>query len=111
MLELRNLRNISNDDINVYFIVNLYPLNQKSFRSCVYKTFSPSLNERFEFFIPFTHVLFQQLNFALWRFDRFSHHEIIAKTSLQLEEFEKYGLMISREISLAKILKIVKKAS
>lgn len=99
------------DEANFYIITNLFPQKHKSFQSCVYKTSAPDLNETFEFTLPLEYLLLQRLKFSLWSFDRFSHHEVVADGLLHLNDLEKYGLSISREICVAKTLGLVPKAS
>jgi Ca2+-dependent lipid-binding protein len=111
LLKAQDLPTNEEDEINYYIIINLFPQQHKPYQSAVYKTSSPGFEESFEFTIPPQYLLLQKLKFSLWSFDRFSHHEVIADTLVQLQELETYGLSIGRDVSLAKTLKLVQKAS
>lgn len=98
------------NETNFYITTNVFPQKHKSFQSCVYKTSAPEFNETFEFTLPLKDLLLQSLKFSLWSFDRSSHHEVVADGLLHLNDLEKCGLSISREICVAKKLGLVPKA-
>ena len=111
MLKAQDLPSNEENESNYYIIINVFPQKQKPCQSAVHRTVSPDFKESFEFSIPINYLSLQSLKFSLWSFDRFSHHEVIADTLVHLQEMEKYGLSIGRDISLAKKLELVSKAS
>ena len=111
LVKARDLPTNEANQYNYYIIINLFPQKHKPFQSAVYKTSSPGFGESFEFPIPSQYLLLQSLKFSLWSCDRFSHHDAIADTLVQLQELETYGLSIGRDVSLGKTLKLVQKAS
>lgn len=111
LLKAQDLPSNGGNESNYYIIINVFPQKQRPCQSAVQKTVSPDFKESFEFSIPVNYLSLQSLKFSLWSFDRFSHHEVIADTLVHLQEMEKYGLSIGRDISLAKKLELVSKAS
>jgi Ca2+-dependent lipid-binding protein len=111
LVKARDLPTNEADEFNYYIIINLFPQKHKPFQSAVYRTSSPEFGESFEFPIPPQYLLFQNLKFSFWSFDRFSQHDVIADTLVQLPELETYGLSIGRDVSVAKKLRLVRKAS